>query len=77
MGSSSLAWGLDISIAFEHCMSSLASRADINSPGPAYDCPGSTSASPGRHSASSGRHIYVSADICASGVDFGIPQAAI
>jgi hypothetical protein len=63
MGSSSFARGLDISTAFEHCRSSSTSRADLNSPGPAYGCPGSTSASPGRHSISSGRHIYAPASI--------------
>jgi hypothetical protein len=49
MGYSSLARGLDISTASEHYRSSSASRADINSPGPAYGCPGSTSALPGQH----------------------------
>jgi hypothetical protein len=49
MGSSSSARGLDISIAFEHYRSSSASRADVNSPGPAYGCPGSASALPSRH----------------------------
>jgi hypothetical protein len=49
MKSSSSARGLDISIASEHFRSSLASRADINSPGPAFGCPGSTSTFSGQH----------------------------
>jgi hypothetical protein len=55
--------GLDISITSKHFRSSSSSWADLNSPGPAFDCPGSTPAFPCRHSASSGQHIYASADI--------------
>jgi hypothetical protein len=42
-------WGLDISTASEHCRSSSASRADSNSPGPAFGRPGSTSTFLGRY----------------------------
>jgi hypothetical protein len=83
--------GLNISTASEHCRSSSASRADINSPRPAYGCPGSTSASPDRRSTSSGqhilcpgrhilcpgRHIYVPANICGARVDSGTSLANI
>jgi hypothetical protein len=76
MGSSSSAQRLDISIASEHCRSSSTSRADLNSPGPAYGCSGSTPASLGRHSAFSGRHIYVPADICGAGSTPTFPRPA-
>jgi hypothetical protein len=49
MGFSSSVRGLDISTASEHLRSSSASRADINSPGPAFGRPGSTSTFLGRH----------------------------
>jgi hypothetical protein len=89
MKSSLSAQGLNISIAFEHFRSSSASRADINSPGPAFGYPGSASIFLGQHILPRpalgflglaylcpGRHIYVLADICGPKVDLAFPWLA-